>query len=160
MPDGRLIPLTNECLLLKGCQLRNTGHCYGIAVYTGHQTKVMNNSLKSRSKKSKIEMQTNSYILITVCIQMCICLSSAFYDVFWTYHTGQYISYLGFSYNTTESSLVNNYVVSFMLWFIALMNFVSISLLVTLEMVKLLQGYFIENDWMLYDIEKDMHAKV
>jgi len=31
-----------------------------------------------------------------------------------------------------------------MLWFIALMNFVSISLLVTLEMVKLTQGYFIE----------------
>ena len=47
-----------------------------------------------------------------------------------------------------------------MLWFIALMNFVSISLLVTLEMVKLMQGYFIEQDWMLYDIEKDIHAKV
>ena len=47
-----------------------------------------------------------------------------------------------------------------MLWFIALMNFVSISLLVTLEMVKLMQGIFIELDWMLYDIEKDIHAKV
>jgi P-type E1-E2 ATPase len=47
-----------------------------------------------------------------------------------------------------------------MLWFIALMNFVSISLLVTLEMVKLMQGIFIESDWMLYDIEKDIHAKV
>lgn len=40
------------------------------------------------------------------------------------------------------------------------MNFVSISLLVTLEMVKLMQGYFIEQDWMLYDIEKDLSAKV
>jgi hypothetical protein len=45
-----------------------------------------------------------------------------------------------------------------MLWFIALMNFVSISLLVTLEMTKLAQAYFIERDWLLYDIEKDVHA--
>ena len=41
-----------------------------------------------------------------------------------------------------------------------MMNFVSISLLVTLEMVKFIQGVFIENDWMMYDEEKDMPAKV
>lgn len=40
------------------------------------------------------------------------------------------------------------------------MNFVSISLLVTMEMVKFFQGYFIEQDCMMYDIEKDMMAKV
>lgn len=49
---------------------------------------------------------------------------------------------------------------SFFEWFILLQNFVSISLLVTLEMVKLFQAYFIESDWMLLDMEKDMHAKV
>jgi hypothetical protein len=31
------------------------------------------------------------------------------------------------------------------------MNFVSISLLVSLEMVKFVQGVFMENDWMMYD---------
>ena len=36
MQDGNIIPLTNESLLLKGCQLRNTAWCYGVAVYTGH----------------------------------------------------------------------------------------------------------------------------
>jgi len=40
------------------------------------------------------------------------------------------------------------------------MNFVSISLLVSLEMVKFFQGGFIESDWMIYDEEKDMKAKV
>jgi len=39
------------------------------------------------------------------------------------------------------------------------MNFVSISLLVTLEMVKFFQGYFIETDWMMYDPSKDISAK-
>ena len=41
-----------------------------------------------------------------------------------------------------------------------MMNFVSISLLVTLEMVKFIQGVFIENDWMMYDENKDMPARV
>lgn len=45
-------------------------------------------------------------------------------------------------------------------WFLLLANFVSISLLVTLEMVKLFQAQFIEADWMLYDIEKDLFTKV
>ena len=42
---------------------------------------------------------------------------------------------------------------------LALMNFVAISLLVTLEMVKFWQGIFIEWDHSIYDEEKDMSAK-
>lgn len=43
-------------------------------------------------------------------------------------------------------------------WFLIMMNFVSISLIVSLEMVKFVQGIFIENDWMMYDETKDMQA--
>lgn len=39
------------------------------------------------------------------------------------------------------------------------MNFVSISLLMSLEMVKFTQGIFIEKDWMIYDETKDLSAK-
>ena len=39
------------------------------------------------------------------------------------------------------------------------MNFVSISLLVTLEMVKFIQAQFITWDVMIYDTEKDQEAK-
>ena len=39
-------------------------------------------------------------------------------------------------------------------------NFVSISLLVSLEMVKFTQGVFMEKDWLMYDHEKDMPMKV
>jgi len=49
------VPLNQDQLLLKGSCLRNTEWIFGFAVYTGHQTKVMNNSLKSRSKKSKVD---------------------------------------------------------------------------------------------------------
>lgn len=50
--------------------------------------------------------------------------------------------------------------INFGKWFLIMMNFVSISLLVTLEMVKFGQGLFIEWDWMIYDDEKDLAAKV
>ncbi len=152
MPNGELVPLTPDSLLLKGCQLRNTGWCYGIAIYTGHQTKIMKNSLESRSKKSKIELATNHYIIIIVLIQMLICVGSAFCNCIWVNVYGHNVQYLGFVYDPPIKSYFSSYLTSFLTWFIALMNFVSISLLVTLEMVKFFQAYFIEQDCMMYDI--------
>lgn len=43
-------------------------------------------------------------------------------------------------------------------WFLIMMNFVSISLIVSLEMVKFVQGIFIEYDYMIYDETKNMPA--
>jgi len=37
------------------------------------------------------------------------------------------------------------------IWALALMNFVAISLLVSLEIVKFCQGVFIEWDYMIFD---------
>jgi magnesium-transporting ATPase (P-type) len=44
-------------------------------------------------------------------------------------------------------------------WFILFLNIVPISLLVTLEGVKLLQAMMIQNDWMIYDVNKDMPTR-
>ena len=41
-----------------------------------------------------------------------------------------------------------------------MLNFVAISLLVSLEMVKFVQGNFMQKDWMMYDEEKDMSMVV
>ena len=66
-----------------------------------------------------------------------------------------------FGIGDTESySLAKNCWISIIVWFILLMNFVSISLLVTLEMVKFAQAYFIQEDYLLFDTTKDMPAKV
>jgi magnesium-transporting ATPase (P-type) len=50
-------------MLLRGSSLRNTDWIYGVAVYTGHDSKVMMNSARSRAKFSKIELSLNKYIL-------------------------------------------------------------------------------------------------
>lgn len=68
MLDGQMVALSADMFLLRGSSLRNTEWVYGVAVFTGHETKVMRNSTNSKAKKSKIELVTDKYILITILI--------------------------------------------------------------------------------------------
>jgi len=65
-PNRDPIPLDADQFLLRGSSLRNTGFILGIAIYTGHDTKVMKNSARSRPKQSKIEKAMNKYIMISI----------------------------------------------------------------------------------------------
>ena len=40
---GKVRPCNIKNLLLRGCTLKNTYYCYGIAIYVGHNTKIMKN---------------------------------------------------------------------------------------------------------------------
>lgn len=155
--------LDPDQMLLRGSSLKNTGWIYGIAIYTGHDSKVMMNSASSRPKFSKIETSTNKYIIMGICIQFGVCLVSAVFTSLWNIFMNDF-SYLTLDpaknkekQNTIDVS--KEIGENFGKWFLAMMNFVSISLLVSLEMVKFAQGMFIEYDSMMYDEEKDMAAK-
>ncbi len=63
MLDDKVIGLNEEMILLRGSSLKNTDYVYGVAVYTGHETKIMKNSAQSKNKFSKLEMETNSYLI-------------------------------------------------------------------------------------------------
>lgn len=63
---GTAVPLTVDQILLRGSSLRNTEYIYGLVVFTGHETKIMKNSVKSRSKFSKLESSTNLYVIVIV----------------------------------------------------------------------------------------------
>lgn len=62
--DNQIIPLCVDQMLLRGSCLRNTEYIYGVIVFTGHETKIMKNSARARSKFSKLEYSTGKYILI------------------------------------------------------------------------------------------------
>ena len=63
-----IVPLSTDQILLRGSSLRNTEYAYGVVVFTGHDTKIMMNSVGSRAKFSKLEIATNTYIVLIVCI--------------------------------------------------------------------------------------------
>lgn len=66
--DNQKIQLDVDNILLRGSSLKNTEWIYGVAIYTGHQTKVMMNSSKNVAKFSKIEKWTNKYITMGILI--------------------------------------------------------------------------------------------
>ena len=83
LSDDEVIPCNADQLLLRGSSLRNTESIIGVAVYTGHETKIMKNSPNARSKRSMIETRTNRYILYTVLVQVIACSIGATYSGIW-----------------------------------------------------------------------------
>lgn len=69
--DGTLIwnnqrySIDNDKILLRGCVLRNTQWCYGIVIFAGRDTKLMQNSGKTTFKSTSIDRFLN-YIIIGV----------------------------------------------------------------------------------------------
>jgi phospholipid-translocating ATPase len=64
--------ITASSVLLRGCVLRNTGWVIGMVLFTGNETKIMLNSGKTPSKRSKMEKATNPYVRKHLLILFCI----------------------------------------------------------------------------------------
>lgn len=61
--NGQRYSLDNEKVLLRGCVLRNTQWCYGVVVFAGKDTKLMQNSGKTKFKSTSIDRLLNFIII-------------------------------------------------------------------------------------------------
>ncbi|KAJ6662302.1 hypothetical protein lerEdw1_012466 [Lerista edwardsae] len=94
--DGQSpVPVGPDQILLRGAQIRNTQWVLGIVVYTGHDTKLMQNSTKAPLKRSNVEKVTNMQILILFCILLVMALVSSVGALLWNRAHGQDIWYFG-----------------------------------------------------------------
>lgn len=66
--------VTGNSLLLRGCVLRNTAWVIGLVLFTGNETKIMLNSGKTPSKRSKMEKATNPYVIVNFVLLLILCL--------------------------------------------------------------------------------------
>uniref|UniRef100_A0A8C0GQ82 Phospholipid-transporting ATPase n=1 Tax=Chelonoidis abingdonii TaxID=106734 RepID=A0A8C0GQ82_CHEAB len=140
--DGHgTVPLGPDQILLRGAQLRNTQWVHGIVVYTGHDTKLMQNSTSPPLKLSNVERITNIQILILFCILMAMSLICSIGSAIWNRRHAQRDWYLSLNYGGA-----NNFGLNFLTFIILFNNLIPISLLVTLEVVKFIQAYFINWD--------------
>ena len=69
--------------------MRNTDWIIGVCIYTGHETKIMKNGAKPKPKVSKIAKATNTYIVITMLIQLVFSLVAGTITVLWTGFRGE-----------------------------------------------------------------------
>lgn len=55
--------LDNDKVVLRGCILRNTQWCYGVVIFAGKDTKLMQNSGKTKFKRTSIDRLLNFIII-------------------------------------------------------------------------------------------------
>jgi magnesium-transporting ATPase (P-type) len=67
-PDA--VPLGAGNIVLRSALFSNTDWGYGIAIYTGQETKIQMNNRNAPSKMSKIEENLNKAIIIIFCAQV------------------------------------------------------------------------------------------
>lgn len=153
------VPLNTDQLLLRGSSLRNTEFIYGLVVFTGHETKIMKNSVGARAKFSKLELATNTYIFLIVMIQLCVAIVGSIFNTVWqVVNRNELNAYLDLDAAEGYGPFMN-WIVQLGTWFLMFVNIVPISLMVTLEIVKFIQALFIIWDASIYDEEKDMPTK-
>ncbi|KAL4290756.1 hypothetical protein GQ457_14G007060 [Hibiscus cannabinus] len=154
--DGEVYALDPSQILLRDSKLRNTAFVYGIVIFTGHDSKVMQNATKSPSKRSKIERKMDYIIYVLFSILLVISFISSigfavktkFEMPHWWYlqpnNTDDY-------YNPTKPVLsgVAHLITALMLYG----YLIPISLYVSIEVVKVLQATFINTDIQMYDEE-------
>lgn len=64
--NEQAIPLGADNIILRGCSLRNTEYVYGVVIFTGHDTKIMMNSMAAKYKFSGLETYTNYAIAVVL----------------------------------------------------------------------------------------------
>ncbi|XP_035524589.1 phospholipid-transporting ATPase IA isoform X6 [Morone saxatilis] len=141
------VPLSPDQILLRGAQLRNTQWVHGVVVYTGHDTKLMQNSTRPPLKLSNVERITNFQILVLFGCLLAISLVCSIGQTIWKYQYGNDAWYMDLNYGGAA-----NFGLNFLTFIILFNNLIPISLLVTLEVIKFIQAFFINWDTdMLYE---------
>jgi len=153
--------------LYKGTVLKDTDWALGIVVYTGKDTKIILNINKSNGKSSHLELLINKLMILIFCFQLSLCLVCAilsslmFSSTFFRSISNPLLnkqSYIIFVDETVSSNgYYNNSfyagLTSFFAYLLLFNTLIPISLVVTLEMVKYGQSFF-----MMWDFE--MNSKL
>ncbi|PSS31903.1 Phospholipid-transporting ATPase, partial [Actinidia chinensis var. chinensis] len=160
--DRQIYPLDLSQILLRDSKLRNTTYVYGVVIFTGHDSKVMQNATKSPSKRSRIEKQMDKIIYVLFSLLVLISLISSigfavktqFQMPEWWYLQPFVDSKL---YDPTQPALSGLFhLVTALILYGYL---IPISLYVSIEVVKVLQAMFINQDIHMYDEETGTPAQ-
>jgi phospholipid-transporting ATPase len=139
--EGPKTALEEKNVLLRGSILRNTDYVFGVVIYTGHDTKIMKNSVTARVKWSKLESQLNLYLQITFFFLLVFCTIGSTLNIVWIKRNEEKTLYMDL-----PSKLTINFFTRLGNWLLMFANVIPISLMVSLESVKFMQAKIIAND--------------
>ena len=145
------IPLDAKQLLLKGAKLKNTRWIIGIVVYTGHNCKLMKNAKEPKTKFSSVEALMNRGLVLIFIVQAVLCLLSAILrGTFYYKNNLDKANKNPISFGYTEYGYFIESFLNYFTYLLLLNTLIPISLIITLEVVKIIQGLFMGNDHLSY----------
>uniref|UniRef100_A0A8D0CGE2 Phospholipid-transporting ATPase n=1 Tax=Scleropages formosus TaxID=113540 RepID=A0A8D0CGE2_SCLFO len=151
-------PLDNEKLLLRGCVLRNTEWCFGMVIFAGPQTKLMQNCGRTAFKRTSIERLMNTLVLWIFGFLLCMGIILAIGNSIWEEKVGKnFRDYLVWE-DVLSNSVFSGFL-TFWSYIIILNTVVPISLYVSVEVIRLGHSYFINWDRKMYYGQRDMPAE-
>ncbi|MCD7446796.1 putative phospholipid-transporting ATPase 4 [Datura stramonium] len=161
--DRQVYPLDPSQILLRDSKLRNTGYVYGVVIFTGHDSKVMQNSTKSPSKRSRVEFQMDKIIYLLFGLLLLIsCVSSVGFAINVKFDMPKWWYLQPFDNNNNLTDLSEPELSGLLHLLTALILYgylIPISLYVSIEVVKVLQASFINQDISMYDDETGTPAQ-
>ncbi|CAL9100745.1 unnamed protein product [Musa textilis] len=158
-------PLSPQQLLLRDSKLRNTDYIYGVVVFTGHDTKVMQNATNPPSKRSKIERKMDKLIYLLLLLLVLISfIGSVIFGIITSddiqdgkmkrWYLKPDDSSIYYDPKKAAVAAILHLLTAMMLY----SYFIPISLYVSIEIVKVLQTIFINQDIQMYHEESDKPA--
>uniref|UniRef100_A0A8C1TQV0 Phospholipid-transporting ATPase n=1 Tax=Cyprinus carpio TaxID=7962 RepID=A0A8C1TQV0_CYPCA len=153
--DSQKYSLDNERVLLRGCTLRNTDWCFGLVLFAGPETKLMQNCGKSTFKRTSIDRLMNVLVLFIFGLLALMCIILAVGNGIWENHAGsKFKAFLPREENTVFSAFL-----TFWSYIIILNTVVPISLYVSMEVIRLGNSYYINWDRTMYHAGSDTPAE-
>ncbi|XP_071887941.1 phospholipid-transporting ATPase IH isoform X3 [Anas platyrhynchos] len=147
-------PLGSENLLLRGATLKNTEKIFGVAIYTGMETKMALNYQSKSQKRSAVEKSMNVFLIVYLCILISKALINTVLKHVW--QSKDYRDEPWYNWKTEPERKRNVFLQAFtdFLAFMVLFNYIiPVSMYVTVEMQKFLGSYFLTWDEEMFDEE-------
>ncbi|XP_026741089.1 probable phospholipid-transporting ATPase IM isoform X3 [Trichoplusia ni] len=146
--------LDNDKILLRGCVLRNTSWCYGVVVFAGKDTKLMQNSGKTKFKRTSIDRLLNFLIIGIVFFLLSMCVFCTVACGVWEWLVGRYFQvYLPWDTLVPAEPTWGALVIALLVFFsyaIVMNTVVPISLYVSVEVIRFAQSFLINWDEKMY----------
>ena len=158
--SSTVLPLDRNQFLPRGTILVNSDWIIGVIVYTGIETKIMQNFKESpRRKVTKMDRLNDSQTAQIVGILFFLVFILFFGHVYYNRFMLPNHYYLALKEPTDLIPLIWSYFANFVTFLLLLNNLVPISLSVTLEVVRALLAHLINNDLEIYDSELEISSK-
>ncbi|XP_066503144.1 phospholipid-transporting ATPase IC [Hoplias malabaricus] len=154
---GQCHLLDTEHILLRGTVLRNTDAAYGLAVYTGSDSKILRNCGRLKVKKTRVERFLNKVVVMIVVCLLTVTLLLAVGTGLFEHLVSPHIEVL--SAIRGNSTAAYRGFLNFWGYIILLSPSMPLSLYITFELIHVVHCLFIGWDIEMYWEERDQPAQ-